>query len=292
MSGRRTPTCGRYRARARWTRGCQAALMCAASTSCAPASGTGSHASNALPVRYVMRPLTLPQGMLRVDVAAAAMPPPHGGGRPYFGLSAGAGYGITEDVEIHVVPAEVTAEPGWYGNPRAGARVRSLRGATQLVADVALGIPVAEDRFAEVYPSMTLAHRFGRWVRVDVGLGGAFFLAADGRHDVGFFGPGWSPLATASGLSIQGAVQTGDTFHIAVRSGLTAFSPEQRKRYVTTDGRMNIPLGLDFMKSFTGTRGPVAELGLRIDFPYFLNPGSDYAFGPIPAGGIVLRFYP
>ena len=139
-------------------------------------------------------------------------------------------------------------------------RIRALGGATQLAADFEVGIPVAKGRYVEIYPGLTLAHTFGRWVRLDVGLHGAFFIATDDRpHDVGLFRVSTTPIMTEPGFSIRVAFQLSDAFYLGVRTGVTHYSGKQEERYPTTDGRVNVPLGLDFATTINGRRGPVAE---------------------------------
>lgn len=109
----------------------------------APATGYAqSTEEGTFPIRYAARPLTLVDGLFRLDFFG-------GGGRIdrtdlAFQLSAGAGYGISDDFEIGLVLIDAVLSPAQdsgLAEPSGYLRYRLLSGVVQAAAEIQGALP-------------------------------------------------------------------------------------------------------------------------------------------------------
>jgi hypothetical protein len=249
------------------------------------------------PVPFVDRPLTLPEKTLRIDADFPAFRP--GGGDAYFGFFAGAGFGVTDDLEVfgRVIPITFIPDKVRFQDPVIGATYRFLDGDTaQIGVGGRIQVPVDDGRFFIFNPRLPIQLKLGDSVRMDTGVnisvgaqtgGGdaAFALAGPGQFAPFFFqaDPGiparfsfqlvdqaWLGLNTGAGFLFTDAGGSGDDASFFLPLGF--------------GGGGTIPIGNDMMMDIHG----------GFEFPYFLftvEPGGDVLGSEYWIFDVGARFY-
>lgn len=162
-----------------------------------------------VPVRLVLRPLTLPLGVLRGDLAFAYQ---HGN-PALWAFAAGAGYGITDDFELDATLLPLLLSPVFeYGDPTVSGTYRFIRGDTLEVGGfLGLTLYTHNTRFngaLTITPGLPVLVRFGDSVRLDTGVFVPVTFGADRGTILGAFAP------------LRFTFQVNDPLYLGVGTGL------------------------------------------------------------------------
>lgn len=251
----------------------------------APADAKPAAAASTLPLRYVERPLTLPQGTLS---------PQLGLGDAHFELSLftstlavnaiatdlGAAYGVTDDLTVDLTPltmlfvrtdAKSTNQTKvYYGTFRLGGTYRFLHtDGADVGARFEFGATGASDTI-HMTAGVPVVLRLASAVRVDTGFAFTAILPTKGgQADAAIASVGATlPVPTAvsgdAGIPVQATVQIVDAFYAGLDTGFGVAS------FRNDVGRSCfMPLG--FRAGYTiGGDHPVADVAAGFHFPFFL----------------------
>ncbi len=237
-------------------------LLLAAVGNTAAAQGyEGSASPGSYHVGYSTRPLTLPEGRLRIDLA----PPDYGymdhgelnnnrglkvripdEGDARVGLGVGGAYGILDEFEAGGLIFPFVFAPDFdFGDMELYARYAFLRGAAQLAVQPVLRIPTASDFALGI--GMPAQFRLGGSVRLDTGVELELIFANNARINLDV------PLAVN--------VNIGRTGFIGGRTGLLFYDFEE----------MAINLGIQGGAAVHR----MVDLTASVNFPYFLTTAGD-----------------
>ncbi len=223
------------------------------------AGGTRAHADPPLPVQYVLRPLTLPHMTLTLvgngvddhvqgyTSALGTLAP-----RDIQRLGLGAGYGLTDDLEVSVTLFSIEVSPAFQNTDVSfESRYRFLRGGVEM----ALAFFVAS-RDPVAGPS-------------GLGLGVPMLIRVG---DVGRFDVIPAVVLTDPGPTLDVPIfyehQLSENVGVGLHTGVTL--PDLRL------DRANVPLGVvaRFATGFTSRR-TLVEAVMRFDFGRFYTAGQD-----------------
>jgi hypothetical protein len=211
-----------------------------------------------LPLPLARRPLTLTRNTLRADadltLAHLQISLLGGtGSSNALGLSLGAGYGITDDLEVGATVIPLTLSPDFaYNAPSVYGTYRFLHGDVDVGAQLALTLPIDRD--------------FGLGVGVPV----LFHLGEAARLDTGAF----------LGLTFGDALGKGLTIPIAFTYNLNPnlFLGARTGVLLPNFDDFAMPLGAFVGYTLAGGAGntPLADITASFDFPFFVTPsGAD-----------------
>lgn len=235
------------------------------------------------PTARAERPLTLPGGMLRIDANLGVT-------RLSLGLlsatslrlSVGAGYGITDDIELGVsLPSlNFQIDPEFkfgVGNPEILGIFRFLSGDVELAGTVAVRIPIEND-FLAFRLGLAALLRFGGNIRLDTGLFFELNVYTSGTPapdpNVGLYLP--LRLSFSMTENIFFGVNTGFNVLDLTNAGDT----------------IAVPLGLFVGYTIAPADTPVADLSLGFLFPqFFTTTGQDNPFTDLWSIGINANIY-
>jgi len=211
-----------------------------------------------LPLSFARRPLTLTRNTLRVDaefvishteVTFLGTTSSSTG----VGLSAGAGFGITEDLEVGATVLPLTLSPDFqYNRPSVYGTYRFLRGDVEVGARLALSLPINGDFGINVGVPVLL--HLGDTMRLDTGV----FLQLTTSD----------PLGKSLNIPLAFTANINPNLFIGARTGLL---------FPDFDGLM-MPLGAYVGYTIAGGDGstPLADITGAFDFPFFLrSSGGD-----------------
>lgn len=226
------------------------------------ATGAQAQPLTQLPLSYAQRPLTLTRHTLRgdVDLTIAHLQVSVLGttaSSTAVGLALGAGFGITEDLEVGATVIPLTLSPDFqYNAPSLYGMYRFVRGTVDVGARLTLIMPVDRD--------------FG----LNVGVPVLFHLGDNARLDTGAFlslnfG---DPLGKALSIPVAFTANLNPNLFLGARTGFIL--PEF--------DRLVMPLGVYVGYSIAGGGGatPVADITASFDFPLFLATGRNDAIVP------------
>jgi hypothetical protein len=189
-----------------------AAPTSAAPSSAAPASATPSPASaigvgSPVPIRLVDRPLTMPIGVVRGDLALYFQHPRTWGG------AISAGYGVTDDLELDATIIPMTFAPTvQYGDPSLSGTYRFFnQPAVEIGLFLGVTVLTHDDDirgYFNVDPGIPILVRLGEIVRVDTGL---FVPVTFGGH------PG---TVLSAIVPVRATLQITDPLYVGANTGL------------------------------------------------------------------------
>jgi hypothetical protein len=245
------------------------------------APAAGQEGSSRLPMSLHDRPLTLPAGVLRYDVGVDVF---HvsGASASVVGIHLGLGYGITDDLEVggvllplqaFVGPAGSSGDVG-FGDMSLYGQYRFVQGDVEVGArmDVLLPTHSRSDDLRPVWIGVGLPVllRLGDRVRVDTGVQLAMHLNPEFEAALGPVGfPPFRtyplPMRSASGGPFVLNVNANERIYLGLRTGLAIHDLRAAGDSVT------MPLGFHVGGTGASARGPVADVTLRFEWPFFLT---------------------
>jgi hypothetical protein len=233
------------------------------------------------PVRYVDRPLTLPERTLRIDGHFPTMKLGYlPGNDVFFGFFAGAAYGIIDDLEVAatVIPLTFTPDKVRFQDPVLGATYRFFHND---VIEIGVGgrfqIPVDDGRYFLFNPRLPIVIHAGDIVRIDTGVNLSVGAPIGGGDAiVGLFGPGkWAPLPFMidPGLPGKFSFQVIDQLYIAANTGFSVVSAFPGAR--GGDATVVVPIGWEVGGTIPKDDEPMVDIRGGFEFPYFLSSAID-----------------
>ena len=233
------------------------------------------------PVRYVERPLTLPERTLRIDGRFPVMR--FGVPDVFFGFFAGAGYGILDDLEVFgtIIPITFIPDRVRFNDPVVGATYRFFHND---VVEIGVGgrfqIPVDDQRYFIFNPRLPIVLHLGDIVRLDTGVNlGVGAQTGGGPAIVGLFGPGQFaplPFQIDPGLPARFAFQVIDQLWIGANTGFSVVSTDTFGRDEAT---VWVPIGWEVGGTIPGDEGPLVDIRGGFEFPYFIT--SSFPENPV-----------
>ncbi|MFT3769792.1 MAG: hypothetical protein QM820_30515 [Minicystis sp.] len=234
-----------------------------------PAAAEPGQAGMRQPVRYSLRPLTLPRltlaPELSVNVAHAALTI-FGSSSDVnaVGINIGASFGITDDLEFQATFAPFVVAPSeaaGYGDPIFGLTYRFIKGDVELGARLQAQILTHLGPGVTVSPSIPLLVRIGQHVRLDTGVQFAVATAHGGVA-----------AGMAVPLVLNGSVT--DNFHLGLSTGvgILNFEIPGESTYV--------PVGFQMGFAVPSSKGPVLDILPSFQWPYLFTPGADGKVNP------------
>jgi len=167
-----------------------------------------------------MRPLTLPLGVLRGDLALTYQ---HSN---FWGAAVSAGYGITDDFELDATFLPLELAPTFeYTNPMVSGTYRFIHGgALEVGGFLGLTLYTHDSRFngaLTLTPGLPVLVRFGESARLDTGVFVPVTFGADRGTVLGAFAPLRFTfnlndplyLGVGTGLGVGDASHFGDTIY-------------------------------------------------------------------------------
>lgn len=228
----------------------------ALATLSAAASAQAQDAPQRLPLSFSRRPLTLTRSTLRLDaeLAIAHLETTFLGvtaSSNSVGLGLGAGFGITEDLEVGATVIPLTLSPDFkYNAPSVYGTYRFLRGDVEVGARLALTLPI--DRDFGVSVGVPVLLHLGDAARLDTG---AFldFTFSD-------------PLGKQLRIPVAFTASINPNLFLGARTGFV---------FPNFDS-LGMPLGVYVGYTLAGGDGatPLADITAAFDFPLFLTSGS------------------
>jgi hypothetical protein len=235
-------------------------------------------------VALSQRPLTLPRGALRPDVGFdvrrfVVFSPVH-----IIGITAGAGFGVTDDLEVggtlvplYIDPEGDVGDRAYFGNMTLHGMYRFVRGDVEVAARLDVQVPTASDsdgRNAGLAFGLPVLLRAGRHVRIDTGVQLALLFRSDtrfGSRVTSSLGALWEmherPLATRSisGIPLIVNVMAGDQAYFGLRTGVGILVLDEPNLSTV------MPLGFHAGGTVPSPRGPLVDLTARFEWPYFAS---------------------
>lgn len=222
---------------------------------------------------YASRPLTLPDGMARIDAlfTVTSVDPAGPLDRQSFVSFLGAmGFAIDDDIELGVIALPVMLAPeGHYGPPGVYglfrfARTDVVEAGVLVDGRVPLAIPSSdEDAFVGTIGVPVLL-RLSAALRLDTGL----------TLYTSFTDPFGSRLSFPLTLTVQ----TSEAFFVGVTSGLDVY--HFHDGFGDTDrGNAFIPAGLFLGGTLRSSRGPAGDLRLGWLLPSVTDGTEHWVFG-------------
>lgn len=209
-----------------------------------------------LPPSFSRRPLTLTRGTLRLDaeLAIAHFETSFLGvtaSSNSVGLGLGAGFGITEDLEVGATVLPLTLSPDFkYNAPSVYGTYRFLRGDVEVGARLALTLPI--DRDFGVSVGVPVLLHIGETARLDTG---AFV-------DLTFS----DPLGKQLRIPVAFTASINPNLFVGARTGFV---------FPNFDS-FGMPLGvyLGYTLATGDGAAPLADITAAFDFPLFLRTGG------------------
>lgn len=237
------------------------------------------------PLTYQFRPLTLLRTMVRGEADLALVHLGYAGAdTTALGLSLGAAFGITDDLEVGatLVPLQLADEVA-YGDIPVYARFRFLPGPLELGAQVGVVIPTRSD-FGLDFGLVALLH--GDIFRVDIG---ALFAMAFGED-----GGGDAELKKSLRVPLSFSYNFDERVRAEVRTGLqlgTARTGLGGPAFFDDLGTLVVPLGVAGYYTFMRRDEPFIDVGVSFDWPlYLVTEGSAFQLDTV-AAGLSMRFF-
>lgn len=226
-----------------------------------------------LPVRTAERPLTVPKYMVSTSLAFAHVVVRQGTVTARASaIAIGANIGVTDDVEIEVVPLSLALTPTFaLGNLRVGITKRLTRGAVEVGVRTQVTAVTGPTQGAKgVLATLGLPFlvRLGAYARFDTGL----FLS--GRYSSG------ENLASA-GLPLALTVSPGDRVRLGLTSGVDLPSFGGNGPHVPLFLRAGVTLG----------QHALVDLDALFGYPVLAGPGGIHTNIWV-VGGNITAFIP
>jgi hypothetical protein len=243
--------------------------------------GAPARADERLPLPLARRPLTLTRSTLRVDgafninrVSVTVTSPLLGSvtaSSTAVSLNAGAGFGITDDLEAGATVLPLQLSPDFaFGNPTAYGRFRFLRGSFELGGELSVVLPV-QGSFGLTVGLPMLIH-VGEVGRIDTGVALGLVFS--------------DPLGKNLLVPIGYAHNVTPNVFLGARTGLGV--PNFKFDALT------IPLGVfgGYTLASGAGNSPALDAFLGFDFPGFLTPGGASAVNTnVFTIGLGLRYF-
>jgi hypothetical protein len=238
------------------------------------------------------RPLTLPRRMLRLDVGLDQVQVTRAfnffGDEPIsdLGLHVGAGYGVTDDVELGatLIPFQLTvggeASGAWFGNMSVYGMARLTEGNVEVGARMALSLPTntrydLPDRPVVLVAGLPMVLRVGEMLRIDTGVHFSMHLRPQlggGLSDLALHPPLAYPLPTrsTSGIPLVLTLSPLERLYMGLRTGVVIYD------LTRADETTTMPLGFHIGWTRGASRsGPMVDWTFRFEWPFFINSGSN-----------------
>ncbi len=219
-----------------------------------------------LPVREVDRPLTLPRHVLSIDVTPYGG---HGSYDGYGGLSLGATFGITDDVEVWAsfVDLELAPSPFPYYSA-AGVTARLVRGTFELGLTGSAAFEMQAVYGAGLTFEVPMAVHLGSRAKLLVTPDVFVNIPFTSRESMS---PGALLMVKTTGGAALGLGLVGqvvDRLSLGANTGITVSDFSDLTRGVA------VPLGFSVHGTLAGEKGPSADLGPYFSWPALLQLGS------------------
>lgn len=222
-----------------------------------------------LPIQYVRRPLTLPAMTLAPEVGFSVLKLPDFGRfstDPLIGVSLGASFGITDDLEVGVTPLPLLVSPEFeYRNPNVNATYRFLPGEFEIGARVRFFIPAQDETDPVLQMGVPMLLHLSDSFRLDTGVNFSFVFGDEAT--VGLLGYS-DVLSIEPGVPLRATLQVTDPVFVQAGTGfgIVTFDDAGESFFM--------PLGVGAGYTIAGEDAPIADITARFDFPLFLTPGS------------------
>jgi hypothetical protein len=216
------------------------------------------------PLALSQRPLTLPRGTLRVDGSVDLL-------GPLFAMQAGAGFGVTDDLEVGALLVPVFVNwgfgGGWFSNMVFYGMHRLTQGRVEVAARADVMVPTdPQEDLWHLTLAVPVLIRAGERVRIDTGVQLAMALASDANPRLAAVDTDLvneHPLATrgSSGIPLLINVNASDQFYLGLRTGLSIWDFSDARR------TLSMPLGVHMGGTVRAARGPLADVTVRFEWP-------------------------
>ena len=225
--------------------------------------------SGQLPLRQADRPITLTEGTLRADADLLFI---DGVGDLNVNLNVGAGFGISDDLEVGATVLPLAISPDFdYGNPSLYARFRFLPGDLEVGAEARVVLPVQEG--SDFAVGVGLPVRFhADAIRIDTGAFVNLTFASD--------------VVVGLGVPLELRFSLDENLYFGGRTGFNIAT------FDAAGDSIFVPLGA--LAGYTVAQGshPLVDIEAGFTFPLFVNSfGGDAIstdFWVLNVGG---RFY-
>lgn len=233
--------------------------------------------NTSLPLPLAQRPLNLPRGVLRVDADLSLLRYPsfefdgldvRETSDIAFSLNAGAGIGITDDIEAGIMLLPLQLTPDFeYRDIVLYGQYQFLRGNIEMGARLELNIPT-QSHFG-LSLGLPVLIRATDNVRIDTGLQFALFFPDGAR--AGLYSFYWHPMPTRSTTGIPLIVNFNltDEVFLGLRTGLGVSD------FGNFGDSIFLPLGIQGGYSLPVGDTMLADFALRFEFPWFIQTGGD-----------------
>lgn len=226
-------------------------------------------ARRVLPMRFAQRPLTLPNGVVRIDATFGIVSRDVESveRETLVTLLGVAAFGITDDIELGVSALPLQLAPrGRYGDP-------GVYGLLRLYASERLDVGLQLDATVPVRDESAFGNALSTWLlwralaafRLDVGVA---LVAA--YHD---------PIRTHLRVPVVGTFQLSDGLFAGVRTGLDV---EHLSGADEEDGRPRdvvVPVGAFVGGTLDGEAGPIGDLRIGVLLPSVADGLASWQLG-------------
>ncbi|MFO0552082.1 MAG: hypothetical protein U0271_27090 [Polyangiaceae bacterium] len=232
---------------------------------------------------YVERPLTLPHAVIAPDIAISAAGAEGAG--PFVFLSSGIRWGIIDQVEVEFTPHEfrLAPNPAWaYPSLgiTAGYTGHTFEIGGRLRYFIGLDSDTWDPNGGAMLVGVPMAIHLSNWGRIETGAfltldfsgvgGGSPFLrdSANGDVVVGLSDLNASPFFLDSGIPFRFLFQPLPELWFGIHNGIAIYD------FSDAAETFAIPLGGEIGINASGLYNPIADLGVRVDFPRLFMPAA------------------
>jgi hypothetical protein len=223
-----------------------------------------------LPVPYVERPIALPAMTLAPGGRFNLFTVRPGAGRsedPWVFLSAGARFGIIDELEVELTPFQSVLAPDFYYGGSAGVTGDFLDGPVELGAKLRV---FWHEEGAVFTPGVPLRLHLEDFVRIDTGVA----VSVDTDRQVGLVDFSTVPVNVEPGIPARVAFQIADPFWVGAHTGVGIID------FTEADDTTFVPLGFGLGGTIPGDGGPLMDIEAGFSFPQLFLTGDPDAVVP------------
>lgn len=247
-----------------------AAAAVAVATTTAVAGAGEPPAGKRQPVPYVERPIALPAMTLAPGGRFNVFTVRPGDGRsedPWYFLSAGARFGIIDELEVELTPFQSVLAPDFMYGGSAGITGDFLDGPVEVGARLRV---FWHEEGAVFTPAVPLRFHIADFVRIDTGLA----VSVDHEGGTGFVDFTTVPANVEPGIPARVAFQIVDPFWAGLHTGLGIIDVTE------ADDTTFVPLGFGLGGTVPGDDGPILDIEAGFSFPQLFLTGDPDAVVP------------